>query len=84
MYSIINKTHQLRLCHQNPFFIDTTDKSYVTIVFARRTILASSLERKKIIWYQLISPLCRIYASVNWGSIGSDNGLSPIGRQAII
>ena len=25
-----------------------------------------------------------IYASVNWISIGSDNGLSPIRRQAII
>ena len=29
-------------------------------------------------------PSCRIYASVNWVSIGSDNGLSPIRRQAII
>ena len=27
--------------------------------------------------HQLISPQCRIYASVNWVSIGSDNGLSP-------
>ena len=26
----------------------------------------------------------RIYASINWDSIGSDNGLSPIRRQAII
>ena len=29
-------------------------------------------------------PMYRIYASVNWVSIGSDNGLSPIQRQAII
>ena len=29
-------------------------------------------------------PLCRIYASVNWVSISSDNGLSPDRRQAII
>ena len=29
-------------------------------------------------------PYCRIYASVNWISIGSDNGLSPDRRQAII
>ena len=29
-------------------------------------------------------PWCRIYASVNRVSIGSDNGLSPIQRQAII
>ena len=29
-------------------------------------------------------PQCRIYASVNWVSIGSGNGLSPIWRQAII
>ena len=33
---------------------------------------------------QLISPLCCIYASVNRVSIGSDNGLSPTRRQAII
>ena len=33
---------------------------------------------------KLISPLCRIYAAVNRVSIGSDNGLSPIRRQAII
>ena len=29
-------------------------------------------------------PYCRIYATVNHVSIGSDNGLSPIRRQAII
>ena len=29
-------------------------------------------------------PQCRIYALVNLVSIGSDNGLSPIQRQAII
>ena len=28
-------------------------------------------------------PLCRIYASVNWVSIGSGNGLLPVRRQAI-
>ena len=28
-------------------------------------------------------PQCRIYASVNWVSIGSDNGLSPVQHQAI-
>ena len=33
---------------------------------------------------KLISPKCRIYASVNRVNIGSDNGLSPIRRQAII
>ena len=32
----------------------------------------------------LISPKCRIYALVNRVSIASDNGLSPIRRQAII
>ena len=32
----------------------------------------------------LISPGCRIYASVNWVSIGSDNDLSPGRHQAII
>ena len=30
-----------------------------------------------------ISPLCRIYASVTFVSISSDNGLSPDRRQAI-
>ena len=29
-------------------------------------------------------PYCRIYAPVNWVSIGSDNSLSPIRPQAII
>ena len=29
-------------------------------------------------------PQCCIYTSVNWDSINSDNGLSPIRRQAII
>ena len=33
---------------------------------------------------QFISPSCRIYASVNWVSIGSDNGLSHFQRQIII
>ena len=33
---------------------------------------------------QLISPLCRIYASVTRVTIGLDNGLSPILRQAIM
>ena len=47
--------------------------------------------------YAKIPPLClghnvltdlplvlHIYASMNWVSIGSDNGLSPIQRQVII
>ena len=29
-------------------------------------------------------PMCRVYASVNWVNNGSDNGLSPGRRQAII
>ena len=33
---------------------------------------------------QLITPQCCIYVLVNWVSIGSDNGLSPGWRQAII
>ena len=32
---------------------------------------------------KIISPKCPIYASVNWVTIGSDNGLSPVRRQAI-
>ena len=41
---------------------------------------------KKIIYEtnELISPSCRINASVNWVSIGSDNGLFRIQRQAFI
>ena len=36
------------------------------------------------IWHIiLISPKCRIYALVNWVSIGPDNGLAPVRRQAI-
>ena len=38
----------------------------------------------KIALLKLISPQCRIYASANWVSIGSYNGLSPILWQAII
>ena len=37
-----------------------------------------------LITFQLISPWCHIYASVNLVSIGSDNGVSPIRRQGII
>ena len=33
---------------------------------------------------QLIEAEWRIYASLNWVIIGSDNGLSPVRRQAII
>ena len=35
-------------------------------------------------YYSLVSLWCRIYASVNWVSNGSDNGLSPVRRQTII
>ena len=31
----------------------------------------------------LVLIYCRLYASVNWVSIGSGNGLSPVRRQAI-
>ena len=34
--------------------------------------------------FWLISPLCRIYVSVNRGNIGSDYGVSSFRRQAII
>ena len=33
---------------------------------------------------RLISLECRIYASVNWFSIGLGNGLSPVRCQAIV
>ena len=34
--------------------------------------------------YKLIEAEWRIYASLNWAIIGSDNGLSPVQREAII
>ena len=34
--------------------------------------------------YQLTTPYCCIYASVNWVSIGADNGFQSIWHQAII
>ena len=37
-----------------------------------------------LFWFKLISPLCRMHASVNRVCIGSDNGLSPSRLQAII
>ena len=37
-----------------------------------------------VCWDYHISPYCRIYASMNKVSIGSDNGLLPIRREAII
>ena len=36
-----------------------------------------------IVFYKLVVHLWRIYASVNWASIGLDNGLSPVQCQAI-
>ena len=33
--------------------------------------------------YQLIEAMWRIYVSVKWSSIGSDNGLSPGRDQAV-
>ena len=35
-------------------------------------------------FFELIEAEWRIYASLNWVIIGSDNGLSPVRRQAII
>ena len=37
-----------------------------------------------IMYTKFVSPQCRIYASMNQVSIGSDSGLSPFRRQAII
>ena len=49
--------------------------------FSNITIRLSFTEIRKL---KLIYPYYRIYASVNRVNIGSDNGLSPIRRQAII
>ena len=37
-----------------------------------------------LLWNYLIEAEWRIYESLNWAVIGSDNGLSPIRHQAII
>ena len=39
---------------------------------------------QKALKHLLISHKCRLYASVNWVSIGSGNGLLPVRHQAII
>ena len=49
--------------------------------------MGSTMKRRNtytVFFLQLISRYCRIYASVNQVSIGSNNGLSPDQRQAII
>ena len=52
---------------------------------ARRTITAIlNLIQTELTTDKLIFPYCHTYASVNWFSIGADNGLPPIRRQAII
>ena len=40
--------------------------------------------RQNMVVHQLIEAEWRIYASLNWVILGSDNGLSPVRRQAII
>ena len=42
------------------------------------------LRRSAVIYHQLIEAERRMYASVNWTIIGSDNDLTPARRQAII
>ena len=53
----------------------------------RRNSLANALGSRFFLhlhWLTPPPPNCRIYASVNRVSIGSDNGMSPIRHQAII
>ena len=47
-------------------------------------IFSTEGKMEKVLMSYLSSPLCCIYASVNWVSIYSDNGLSPGRHQAII
>ena len=53
---------------------------YITY-FKTKTLL---LWRVLLTGFWLIEAEWRIYASLNWVIIGSDNGLSPVRRQAII
>ena len=50
---------------------------------AKRRPFCLGLNDFKRVVRLLISPLCGIYASVDWVSIGSENGLLPIRRQNI-
>ena len=56
-------------------------RSYTT----HETPLATHGKGITCLWWahKLISTQCHIYASVNWLSIGSSNGLAPERRQAI-
>ena len=54
----------------------TTKKQHVRFV--------TLLYVQQFVWVKLIEAEWRIYASLNRAIIGSDNGLSPVRRQAII
>ena len=55
------------------------------ISIATKKFCEVKVMRLNFLWLlSLISPECCIYASVNWFSIGSDNGLLPVWPQAII
>ena len=68
-------------------FCSCLNGHYLYLVLAHHGIFLLSISwphHTSHIKHQLISPWCRIYASVNLVSIVSHNGLSPIRRQAII
>ena len=46
--------------------------------------MADEISQKLVQFYVLTEAEWRLYASVNWTSIGSDYGLSPVRQQASI
>ena len=69
---------------QNPLTVPmhSPNGRYLSLGLCKGTSKESMLRWPEI--WLLTHPLQCLYASVNWDSIGSDNGLSPDRRQAII
>ena len=68
-----------------------TNLSYCSLALSHRSFcqqrFSLEMNNSKILycaWQLIIEAECRIYASVPGAIIGSDNGLSPVRRQAII
>ena len=74
-YSTITKDIQLLLEQWQSW----TQQKYI----ATKGLCSDGQAWVQVIWEEM-SSYCRIYTSVNWINIISDNGLSPIRRQAII
>ena len=71
----------LRVC------VNCGNQSYIVLLWTSKTYWAlkcSPMVLESLTYWLTHLPLCRIYASMNCVSIGSDNDLSPIRRQPII